>query len=79
MNLDNKNKVTLTNFVQGFYDKQEKLMIDCMTKGIFSNKRQLLYIFQILSRYIKKKENPKLYSQDGKVIYIISGRTSPTL
>jgi hypothetical protein len=36
---DEKNKVTLENFVKGFYDGNQNLMIDIMAKRITHSKR----------------------------------------
>lgn len=74
-----KNQLMLEGFVKDFLAGKEDLMIDVMAKKITGSKRQILYIFYILLRYLRIKENPKSQSSLGKVIYILSGRSSPQL
>lgn len=50
-------------------------MIDIMCKTFTMHKRHLLYLFFIIYRYLKIKENPDIPSH--RVIYIISGRAAP--
>ena len=45
-----------------------------MAKRISATKRQILYLFYIILRYLRIKENPKSQGIVGKVLYIISGR-----
>ena len=53
-------------------------MIDVMAKRVSTSKRQILYLFYILLRFIRIKENPKAGTQLGKILYIISGRAPHT-
>lgn len=56
-------------------------MIDIFAKKILCSKRQVLYLFYILLRYIRIKESLNLSPQSqvaGKVLYIISGRAPHT-
>jgi len=52
-------------------DDQE-VMIDVFAKKISSTKRQVLYLFYILHRYLKLREGHP--NGPGKVLYIVSGR-----
>jgi hypothetical protein len=49
-------------------------MIDVLAKRVATSKRQILYLFYIILRYIRIKENPKSQGNVGKVLYLISGR-----
>jgi glucan phosphorylase len=49
-------------------------MINVMAKRITTSKRQILYLFYILHRYLKLKDSPRSQGPVGKVLYLISGR-----
>lgn len=71
-----KNKEILSDFVKDFREGKEDIMIDILAKRVSASKRYILYLFYILLRYLKIKENPKSQGPIGKVLYIISGRSS---
>ena len=56
----------------------EDIMIDVMAKRVSTSKRQILYLFYIIHRYLKIREgaygNPESQQVVGKVLYIASGR-----
>jgi glycogen phosphorylase len=53
----------------------EPLMIDVMAKRVSTTKRQIMYFFYILLRYLKIKEGThRSEGATGKVLYIVSGR-----
>lgn len=54
-----KNKEILSGFVEQFMAGKEDIMIDVMAKRIGFAKRQIMYLFYILLRYLRIKENPK--------------------
>ena len=54
-----KTKEILWSFAEKFLEEKEDIMIDVMAKKISYGKRQILYLFYILLRYIRIKENPK--------------------
>lgn len=56
----------------------EEIMIDIMAKRISTSKRQILYLFYIILRYLKIKENPRSLGNTGKILYIMSGRAPHT-
>ena len=50
-------------------------MIDVMAKRVSTTKRQILYFFYILLRYLKIKESSyRSEGATGKVLYLVSGR-----
>ncbi len=51
-------------------------MINIMAKRIATTKRQILYLFYIIHRFIKIKENLRSQGPVGKVIYMVSGRAA---
>jgi len=57
-------------------DGKEPLMIDVMTKTICYVKRQIMYFFYMILKYIRLKSNKA--SQLGKTLFIVSGRANPT-
>jgi glucan phosphorylase len=48
-------------------------MIDVLAKRVATSKRQILYLFYIILRYIRIKENPKSQGNASRS-YSISGR-----
>ena len=48
----------LQEFTQDFMEGKEDILIDVMAKKISASKRQILYLFYILLRYLRAKENP---------------------
>ena len=75
MKQNERTRDTLHDFVDGFIQGTEDLMIDVMAKRISNSKRQILYLFYILLRFLRIKDSTKP-GEIGKVIYILSGRTS---
>jgi glycogen phosphorylase len=49
-------------------------MINVMAKRVTTTKRQILYLFYIIHRFIKIKEDARSQGVVGKVLYIVSGR-----
>jgi starch phosphorylase len=50
-------------------------MIDVMAKRVSTTKRQIMYLFYILLRYLKIKEGThRSEGATGKVLYLVSGR-----
>jgi starch phosphorylase len=49
-------------------------MVDIFAKRISPPKRHILYLFQIIQKYLRIKENPSAYSHEHKTLHIISGR-----
>jgi glycogen phosphorylase len=56
----------------------EPVMIDVMAKRVSTTKRQILYLFYILLRYIKIREFPRSQGPVGKVLYLVAGRAPHT-
>jgi len=49
-------------------------MVNVMAKRVSTTKRQIMFFFYILLRYIKLKESNRSEGPVGKVLYVISGR-----
>jgi glycogen phosphorylase len=49
-------------------------MINVMAKRVTTTKRQILYLFYIIHRFIKIKEDVRSQGLVGKILYIVSGR-----
>lgn len=76
-----KIKTQISDFTAGFLSSNgnEDIMIDVMAKRISSSKRQILYLFYILLKYIRLKESakgstPLTPANEGKILFIVSGR-----
>ena len=52
----------------------EDVMINVLAKRVTTSKRQILYLFYILHRFIKLKEDLRSQGAVGKVLYLVSGR-----
>ena len=52
----------------------EEVMVNVIAKRVTTTKRQILYLFYILHRFIKLKEDTRSQGAAGKVLYLISGR-----
>ena len=66
----------LSKFVEPYLQNdREEILIDVMAKTIGPVKRQVMYLFYILMKYLRLRENPR--SSLGKTLFIFSGRAPP--